>query len=55
MGIWQIVKLLGITTYVLILLTLVSGLLRWKLKNHKTLAILALIATTIHALIVILR
>lgn len=54
MELWRFVKPLGIITYVLILLTLIGGLFRWKLKYHKMLAISALILASIHALIVIL-
>ncbi len=54
MELWRFIKPFGIVTYVLILLTLISGLFRWKLKYHKTLAISTLILASIHALIVIL-
>lgn len=49
-----LIKPLGITTYALILLTLLSGLLRWKLKFHRGLAISATILATVHAALVLL-
>ncbi len=53
MELFKFVKPFGIITYILLLLTLISGLFRWKLKYHKALAISALVLATIHALIVI--
>ncbi|MFC2061602.1 hypothetical protein ACFLUV_03740 [Elusimicrobiota bacterium] len=50
---WKYVKPLGIITYILLLLTVISGKLKWKLKHHRILAIAALIIATVHALIVI--
>jgi len=54
MEFWKFIKPLGITTYILLFLTLLSGLFRFKLKYHKILAILTLVIASIHALIVIL-
>ena len=47
-------KLLGITTYTLVLATLISGLMKAKLPVHKTLALAAITAATIHAALIIL-
>ena len=48
---------LGISTYVLLLATILSGLfrakLKLKLKHHKVLALLTIITATIHAGIII--
>jgi hypothetical protein len=54
MNVYKFIKPLGIITYSLFLFTLLSGLLRWKLKFHRFLAISTLVFATIHALIVIL-
>ena len=54
MELYKIIKPLGITTYVLLFLTIVSGMLRWKLNYHKRLAITTLLVASIHTLIVIL-
>lgn len=53
MEIYTLIKPLGIITYVLLIFAALSGILRWKLKNHKLLAILALLLASIHAVIVI--
>jgi len=44
----------GITTYVSLLVTIIAGIRRWKLKYHRLLAILTIIFASIHATIVIL-
>ncbi|MDD5066885.1 MAG: hypothetical protein PHF84_07535 [bacterium] len=53
MNLFQLVKPIGITTYAFIFLTVLSGLLRWKLNVHKFLALSALVLGTTHAVIVI--
>ncbi|MCL5037475.1 MAG: hypothetical protein M1269_10240 [Chloroflexi bacterium] len=50
----ELIKPLGIGTYIFVLLTLISGFFRWKLKFHKTLAITVIILATIHVLTVLL-
>jgi hypothetical protein len=47
-------KLLGLTTYTLVLLTLITGLRRVKLPIHQSLAYAAIAAATIHGLLIIL-
>ncbi|UCD83585.1 MAG: hypothetical protein JSU92_09785 [Deltaproteobacteria bacterium] len=44
----------GITTYGSLLMTIIAGLRRWKLKYHRLLAILTITFATVHAGIVIL-
>jgi hypothetical protein len=44
---------LGIATYTLLLLAILSGLRRWKLKYHLTFAVLMLVSASLHALIVL--
>ena len=53
MNIYALIKPLGIITYTLVLITLISGLKGWKLKYHKILGITALLLATMHALLVI--
>ncbi|MFH1415668.1 MAG: hypothetical protein ABIH89_06255 [Elusimicrobiota bacterium] len=53
MEIYQFVKPLGILTYLMVAVTILSGLFKWKLKRHKLLAILTMAIATAHALIVI--
>ena len=50
---YEIIKPLGIVTYLLILAALTSGMMRAKMGVHKTLAGLAILSATVHALIVI--
>jgi hypothetical protein len=45
---------LGITTYVLVLLAVCSGLLHWNFKLHRGLAVTAAVLATCHAALVIL-
>ncbi|MFA5113900.1 MAG: hypothetical protein WC529_06375 [Candidatus Margulisiibacteriota bacterium] len=47
-------KLLGITTYALVLLTLLTGLRRVKLQYHRWIAYAAITAATIHGVLIIL-
>jgi hypothetical protein len=44
---------LGILTYLSLILGIISGLKRWRLKRHKTIAIIAIILATLHASLVI--
>jgi hypothetical protein len=44
---------LGISTYLSLILGIVSGIRRWKLKIHKTIAIITIILGTLHATLVI--
>lgn len=44
---------LGILTYLSVILGIISGLRKWKLKVHKTIALIAIILATLHAAIVI--
>jgi hypothetical protein len=44
---------LGILTYLSVILGIISGLRRWKLKVHKTIALVAIILATLHAALVI--
>ena len=44
---------LGILTYLFLILGIISGLKRWKLRAHKTIAIIAIILATLHAALVI--
>ena len=54
MDIIKIIKPLGILTYLLVLATIISGLLRIKMKNHKLLAFTAIALATIHAALVLI-
>lgn len=53
MELWKFVKPLGIITYGLLFVTMLSGMFRWKLKKHKTIAIITLVIATLHAVIVL--
>ena len=44
---------LGITTYLSLVLGIISGIRRWKLKIHKTIAITTIILATLHATLVL--
>lgn len=44
---------LGILTYISVVIGIISGLRRWKLKIHKTIALIAVILATLHAALVI--
>ena len=44
---------LGILTYLTVILAMISGLRRWKLKTHKRIALIAIILATLHAALVI--
>ncbi len=44
---------LGILTYLSVILGIISGLKRWKLRAHKAIAIIAIILATLHAALVI--
>ena len=44
---------LGIMTYLSLILGIISGIRRWKLKVHKTIAIITIILATLHASLVI--
>lgn len=49
----QFIIPLGISTYFFLLLTVISGFRRWKLKVHIGIAITALVLASIHAGIVL--
>ena len=53
MELWMFIKPLGIVAYSLVAITAISGLLKWKLKIHKNIAITAVILATMHAVLVI--
>jgi len=53
MNIYVFIKPLGIIAYGMVFITAISGILHWKIKQHKLLAIIALAIVTIHALIVL--
>ncbi len=44
---------LGLLTYLSVALGIISGLRRWKLKVHKTIALIAIILATLHAALVV--
>jgi hypothetical protein len=44
---------LGILTYLSLVLGIISGIRRWPLKTHKTIAITTIILATLHASLVI--
>jgi hypothetical protein len=44
---------LGILTYLAVILGIISGVRRWKLKAHKVIAVVAVILATLHAALVI--
>ncbi len=44
---------LGISTYLSLILGIISGVRRWKLKIHKTIAVITIILATLHATLVI--
>ncbi len=44
---------LGIVTYLSLILGIISGVRRWKLKTHKIIAIITIILATLHATLVI--
>jgi hypothetical protein len=44
---------LGISTFLSLILGIISGVRRWKLKVHKTIAIITIILAALHAALVI--
>jgi hypothetical protein len=54
MNIHDFVIPLGLTTYSLLIITFLFGLFRWNFKYHRLLAIVTLIAASIHLIFVIL-
>jgi len=44
---------LGIITYLMVLITVISGLYRVKLKTHKWLAAITILLATLHAIVVL--
>ena len=44
---------LGICTFLSLILGIISGVRRWKLKIHKTIAIITIILAAMHAALVI--
>jgi len=53
MNLFKLVMPLGIATYLLALLTIISGLKKAKLTTHKLLATLTIILATCHAGLII--
>ncbi|OGC04843.1 hypothetical protein A2276_02630 [candidate division WOR-1 bacterium RIFOXYA12_FULL_43_27] len=53
MNLGGLVVPLGIITYFLVLLTILSGLLHFKLNYHKTLAALTILFASLHAGLII--
>jgi len=53
MNLYALVKPLGIVTYAVILVAVISGLLRWKLKVHRAIAIVAAVLGVLHAALVV--
>lgn len=49
------ILLLGAITYIMVALTIISGMLKWKNKKHKAFAILSIIFASLHALFIILQ
>ena len=43
---------LGIMTYLSLILGIISGVRRWKIKIHKTIAIITIVLATLHASLV---
>jgi hypothetical protein len=54
MEIYTILKLLGIVTYIFVFITALTGLLKVKIKNHKLLAIIAVLLASLHGILVFL-
>ncbi len=54
MNLGNLIIPLGITTYVFVLITIMLGLRRWKLKFHKTIALITILLATFHALLVLI-
>ena len=54
MEIYTILKLLGIITYIFVFITALTGLLKVKIKNHKLLAIIAVLLASLHGILVFL-
>jgi hypothetical protein len=54
MNIYLLIKPLGIITYAFLFLTALSGLLRWKLKYHKTFAFTTIALATLHFIVIII-
>jgi len=52
MKLYEFIKPLGILTYIALLITLFSGMKKWKLETHKLLATIAIALATIHGIIV---
>ena len=52
MELHELVKPLGILTYVVIAVTVFSGVRHWKLPYHKWLAAACVLVATLHALLV---
>lgn len=55
MNIFDIIKILGGLGYIFLVLTVISGFLRLKLKYHKLFAILAISFSTLHLMLIFLR
>jgi len=54
MDLHSLLKPMGMLAYLLFFATFLFGLKRWNFKVHKRLAVAAIIAATIHALLVII-
>ena len=55
MGLYAWIKLLGATGYLMVVITAVSGVMGIQLKNHKLLALIAVILITLHAALLIIK
>ncbi|MFC1501144.1 hypothetical protein ACFL58_01685 [Elusimicrobiota bacterium] len=53
MELHELIKPLGILTYVFAAITFLSGLFRMKIKKHMTLAIITILFASAHAFLVI--
>jgi hypothetical protein len=52
---YQVIEIIGVIAYLLMFVCILSGLLRWKLKYHKIIAVCALTAGFWHALSIFLN
>jgi len=50
---FNLLKIFGLLTYIFVLITVISGVLRAKIKVHKAIAVITLVLATVHALLVI--
>ena len=54
MNLYLWIKPLGIITYAFLFFTVLSGLMRWRLKFHKTLAFTTIAVATFHFIVIII-